>query len=62
MKPEKGRHSILVTPMHRRRFDDANGKVINTLDDFPDAVRLTRKRMNVMVVDPNAMKQSTAEA
>ena len=58
---KKGGTPILVTPMHRRRFDD-NGKVINTLDDFPDAVRLTGKELNVMVVDLNAMSKVLYEA
>lgn len=34
----KGATPVLVTPMHRRRFDET-GKIINTLGDYPDAVR-----------------------
>ena len=58
---KKGGTPILVTPMHRRRFDD-NGKIINTLEDFPDAVRQTGKELNVMVVDLNAMSKILYEA
>ena len=58
---KKGGTPVLVTPMNRRRFDD-NGKVINTLEDFPDAVRLTGKELNVMVVDLNAMSKVLYEA
>lgn len=58
---KKGGIPVLVTPMNRRRFDD-NGKVINTLEDFPDAVRQTGKEYNVMVVDLNAMSKVLYEA
>jgi len=58
---KKGGTPVLVTPMNRRRFDE-NGKVINTLEDFPDAVRLTGKELNVMVVDLNAMSKVLYEA
>lgn len=58
---KKGGTPILVTPMHRRRFDD-RGKVINTLEDFPDAVRQTGKEHNVMVVDLNAISKIMYEA
>lgn len=56
----KGGTPILVTPMHRRRFDD-NGKIINTLEDYPDAVHQTGKEHNVMVVDLNAMSKTMYE-
>ncbi|NLO71190.1 MAG: rhamnogalacturonan acetylesterase [Porphyromonadaceae bacterium] len=58
---KKGGIPILVTPMHRRRFDD-KGKVINTLEDFPDAVRQTGKEHNVMVVDLNELSRTLYEA
>lgn len=58
---KKGGTPILVTPMHRRRFDD-NGKIINTLEDYPDAVRQTGKELNIMVVDLNAMSKVLYEA
>ena len=58
---KKGGTPILVTPMHRRRFDD-NGKIINTLEDYPEAVRQTGKELNVMVLDLNAMSKTMYEA
>lgn len=58
---KKGGTPILVTPMHRRRFDD-NGKIINTLEDYPEAVRQTGKEHNVMVLDLNAMSKTMYEA
>lgn len=51
---DKGALPILVTPMHRRGFDD-NGKVRNSLGDYPDAVRLVAKEQNVPLLDLNNM-------
>ena len=58
---KKGGAPILVTPMHRRRFDD-NGRIINTLEDYPDAVRKTGKEYSVMVIDLNALSKVLYEA
>lgn len=58
---KKGGNPILVTPMHRRRFDE-NGKIVNTLEDYPEAVRQTGKEYRVMVVDLNAMSKILYEA
>ena len=40
---------VLVTSMHRRRFD-ARGKIINTLDDYPEAMRQLAREQNVALV------------
>lgn len=53
---KKGGIPVLVTSMHRRNFD-ANGKIINTLLEYPDAVRQTAKEENVAVIDLNAMSK-----
>lgn len=58
---KKGGNPILVTPMHRRRFDE-KGKIVNTLEDYPEAVRQTAKEYRVMVVDLNAMSKTLYEA
>lgn len=52
----KGGIPILVTPMHRRSFDD-KGQIINTLDDYPDAVRLLASEENVMLIDLHEMSR-----
>jgi rhamnogalacturonyl hydrolase YesR/lysophospholipase L1-like esterase len=57
----KGGKPVLVTSMHRRRFDE-KGKVINTLDDFPEAMRQTAKEENVPLIDLNAMSKEFYEA
>ena len=58
---KKGGKPILVTSMHRRRFDE-NGKIINTLDNYPEAMRQTAREENVPVIDLNAMSKKFYEA
>lgn len=58
---KKGGIPVLVTSMHRRSFD-ANGKIINTLLEYPEAVRQTAKEENVAVIDLNAMSKVLYEA
>lgn len=52
---------VLVTSMHRRRFD-STGHIINTLEDFPEAMRQTAKEENVALIDLNAMSKTLYEA
>lgn len=52
---------VLVTSMHRRSFD-AGGHIVNTLSDFPEAMRQTAKEENVVLVDLNAMSKILYEA
>jgi len=52
---------VLVTSMHRRRFD-AQGKIINTLEDYPEAMRQTAKEQNIAVIDLNSMSKTLFEA
>ena len=52
---------VLVTSMHRRNFDSA-GHIINTLLDYPEAVRQTGKEEGVAVIDLNAMSKTLYEA
>lgn len=58
---KKGGIPVLVTSMHRRRFD-STGHIINTLEDYPDAVRQTAKEENVALIDLNAMSKTLYEA
>ena len=53
---EKGATPVLVTSMHRRKFDE-NAKIINTLEDFPDALRDIAKEQKVSLIDLNAMSK-----
>jgi lysophospholipase L1-like esterase len=58
---KRGAIPVLVTSMHRRNFDE-QGKIINTLGDYPEAVRQTAKEENVAVIDLNAMSKEFYEA
>jgi lysophospholipase L1-like esterase len=58
---DRGGIPVLVTSMHRRNFDD-QGKIVNTLSDYPEAVRQTGKEENVPVIDLNAMSKVLYEA
>jgi lysophospholipase L1-like esterase len=51
---------VLVTSMLRRNFDD--GKIVNTLEDFPDAMRQTAKEENVPLIDLNIMSKAFYES
>jgi hypothetical protein len=46
--------------MHRHAF--ANGKVQNTHDDYPDAVRAVAKELNVPMIDLTAMSEKLMNA
>jgi lysophospholipase L1-like esterase len=52
---------VLVTSMNRHVFD-GNNKIINTLDDFPDAMREIAKEEKVDLIDLNAMSKTLFEA
>jgi lysophospholipase L1-like esterase len=52
---------ILVTPMNRMTFD-AEGRVTNSLGDYPEAVRQAGAEEKVAVIDLNAMSKLFYEA
>lgn len=56
-----GADPVLVTSMNRRVFDE-NNKIINTLDDFPEAMREIAKEENLNLIDLNAMSKTLFEA
>ena len=53
---KRGGKPVLVTSMHRRRFDD-KGQIINTLEEFPEAMRQTASEEKVPLIDLNAMSK-----
>ncbi|HVW22463.1 MAG TPA: rhamnogalacturonan acetylesterase [Opitutaceae bacterium] len=57
---QHGAAIILVTPMNRLAFD--GGTLVNTLGDFPDAVRKICREEQVPLVDLNAMSKVLYEA
>jgi lysophospholipase L1-like esterase len=52
---------VLVTSMNRRNFD-SNGKIVQTLGDYPAAMREAAKEENVALIDLNAMSKTLFEA
>jgi len=58
---EHGGRPVLVTPVARRRFDDT-GTVVESLGDFPEAVRRVAKEKQVPLVDLNAMSKRLYQA
>ena len=58
---KKGATPVLVTSMNRRRFD-ANGKIMATLGDYPEAVRQAAAEEKVALIDLNTMSKSLFEA
>ncbi len=57
---KKGGIPVLVTSMHRRSFD-STGSIVNTLLEYPDAVRQTAKEEKCALIDLNAMSKTLYE-
>lgn len=58
---QHGATPVLITSMNRLTFDD-DGKITNSLGDFPEAVRQTAKEESVALIDLNAMSKPFYEA
>lgn len=58
---KRGGIPVLVTSMHRRSFD-SSGRIINTLGDYPDAMRQTAQEEGVALIDLNKMSKTLYEA
>ena len=57
----RGATPVFVTSMHRHRFDAA-GKVVDTLGDYPNAMRETARELGVPLIDLHAMSAAFYEA
>ena len=55
-----GGNILFVTPTQRRSFDD-NGKIQETHDDYPDAMRQVAQRENVPVIELHDMTRTFFE-
>ncbi len=58
---ERGGIPVLVTSMHRKSLD-SDGKIRNTLSDYPETVRQVAKEENVTLIDLHNMSASLYEA
>jgi lysophospholipase L1-like esterase len=56
-----GATPVLVTSMFRRNFD-ANGKIVDTMAGYPDAMREVAREKGVALIDLNAMSRTLFEA
>lgn len=58
---KKGAHPVLVTSTNRRWFDE-QGKIKNTLEEYPEAMRQLAKEENIPLVDLNKMSKDLYES
>ncbi len=58
---EKGGIPVIVSPANRRSFGE-DGKITNSLGDYPDAARQVAKELNVPFIDLNAMTKTLYES
>ncbi|MFT4204033.1 MAG: rhamnogalacturonan acetylesterase [Chitinophagaceae bacterium] len=52
---------VLVTSISRRNFGE-DGKIVNTLGDYPEAMRQVARELNAVLIDLNAMTTQMYEA
>ncbi|MDR3187898.1 MAG: rhamnogalacturonan acetylesterase [Prevotellaceae bacterium] len=57
----RGMKPVLLTPMHRRTFDES-GRIVNSHGDYPAAVRKLAADENVPLIDLHAMSATLYEA
>ncbi|MFR9179555.1 rhamnogalacturonan acetylesterase [Phocaeicola vulgatus] len=57
----RGVYPVLVTPTQRRSFDE-NGKIRDTHEDYPEAMRWLAAKENVPLIDLNEMTRTLYEA
>ncbi len=57
----RGANPIFVTPTQRRSFN-AEGKIVDTHEDYPEAMRWVAQRENVPVIELNEMTRTFYEA
>jgi len=53
---DHGATPVLISPMNRLNFGD-DGKIVNTLGDYPEAVRQAAKETGAALIDLNAMSK-----
>jgi lysophospholipase L1-like esterase len=52
---------VIVSPANRRSFDE-NGKITNSLGDYPEAAKAVAKELNVPFIDLNSMTKTLYES
>ena len=57
----RGAYPVLVTPTCRRAFDEA-GRILDTHEDYPEAMRFLAARENIPLIELNEMTRTLYEA
>lgn len=57
----RGAHPVLVTPTQRRSFN-AEGKIVDTHENYPEAMKWLAQKENVPLIDLNAITRTLYEA
>ena len=57
----KGGFPVIVSPANRRSFEE-DGKITNSLGDYPEAAKIVAKELNVPFIDLNAMTKILYES
>lgn len=61
MAREHGGNPVLISSMHRRKFDE-NGQIINTHGDYPEAMKQAAEEENIPFINLNLMSEKLYEA
>jgi hypothetical protein len=61
MARKRKANPVLVTSINRRTFS-ADGRIVATLGDYPDAMREVAREMRVPLIDLNALSRTLFEA
>ncbi|HLK68792.1 MAG TPA: rhamnogalacturonan acetylesterase [Bryobacteraceae bacterium] len=59
---QQGATPVVITPVNRMSFAEGSGTIVNSLGDYPDAVRQAAREENVDLIDLNAMSKPFYEA
>jgi lysophospholipase L1-like esterase len=57
---KRGGVPVIVSPANRRSFDE-NGRITNSLGDYPEAARLVSQELSVPFIDLNSMTKTLYE-
>lgn len=57
----RGAHPVLLTPTQRRSFDN-NGRIRDTHEDYPEAMRWLANKENIPLIDLNTLTRTLYEA
>src|SRR5262249_48718105 len=59
---QHGATPVVITPVNRMSFAESTGAIVNSLGDYPEAVRQAAQEEHVAMIDLNTMSKSFYEA